>query len=126
MPFDWPEYLRLAEELAQRQSDEAALRSAISRAYYAAFCCACNYLRQKGIPVPQGEGSHDRVWKSFKGLGRTLSNVPEKGDRLKRQRVEADYHILPAVSVKKAEGAINVSKTILGYLVQVSGQSKAE
>jgi len=36
MPFDWKQYLSLADELSKR-SEEAALRSAVSRAYYAAF-----------------------------------------------------------------------------------------
>lgn len=50
MRFDWSEYLNLAQELAATNSDssansEAKLRSAISRAYYATFCLARNYLR---------------------------------------------------------------------------------
>ena len=32
-PFNWNEYFKLAEDLAAH-SDEASLRSAISRAYY--------------------------------------------------------------------------------------------
>jgi hypothetical protein len=33
MNFDWSEYLRLARELADQRGDEAAMRTAISRAY---------------------------------------------------------------------------------------------
>jgi hypothetical protein len=47
MPFDWKEYLSLAKELA-KCNDEAALRFAISPAYYAAFCIVRNHLRQRG------------------------------------------------------------------------------
>lgn len=36
MAYDWSEYLALAKELSQKGSDAAA-RSAISRAYYAAY-----------------------------------------------------------------------------------------
>ena len=36
MPFDFAAYLTLAEELKQR-TDEASLRTAISRVYYAVF-----------------------------------------------------------------------------------------
>jgi uncharacterized protein (UPF0332 family) len=36
MTFDWNEYLRLAQSLAEDEGD-AARRSAVSRAYYAAF-----------------------------------------------------------------------------------------
>lgn len=47
MSFDWREYLELAQALTAQAgsgySKEAAKRSAISRAYYAAFCWARNY-----------------------------------------------------------------------------------
>lgn len=44
MNFDWEEYFNLAKELAGT-TEEAKLRSAVSRAYYSAFCLARNYLR---------------------------------------------------------------------------------
>jgi hypothetical protein len=50
--FDWSRYLDLADELARRVSDEAAERSAISRAYYAAFGMSRRHLVQSGIVVP--------------------------------------------------------------------------
>ena len=34
--FDWADYLRLAQELAQR-GEESCKRSAVSRAYYSVF-----------------------------------------------------------------------------------------
>ncbi len=46
-PFDWCQYLVLARELNGEDKiadKEAKLRSSISRAYYAAFCKARNYL----------------------------------------------------------------------------------
>lgn len=58
MSFDWTQYLFLAQELtkgsASSSNHEAMLRSAISRAYYAAFCSARNFLRdhkKKVIPL---------------------------------------------------------------------------
>ncbi|MEG4171823.1 MULTISPECIES: hypothetical protein [unclassified Microcoleus] len=44
MKFDWEEYFNLAKELAET-TEEAKLRSAVSRAYYSVFCLARNYLR---------------------------------------------------------------------------------
>ncbi|MCI0614558.1 HEPN domain-containing protein [bacterium] len=123
MPFEWAEYLRLAEELAERQNDEAALRSAVSRAYYAAYCKACAYLNEKNIAVPHGEGSHDRVWNSFINLpGRTHTSIQGNGDRLKRRRVIADYKEQEAISTQDAKSAVTTSKNILTWLDQVSGQ----
>ena len=48
--FDWKQYLDLARDLSQPMTSdagtrEARLRSAVSRAYYAAFCHARNYSR---------------------------------------------------------------------------------
>ena len=37
MPFDWTDYITFSEDLLNSRSDEASLRSAISRAYYGAF-----------------------------------------------------------------------------------------
>lgn len=51
MSFDWSEYLNVAKELAgvetSAASQEAKLRAAITRAYYAAFIKARNHLRDK-------------------------------------------------------------------------------
>jgi uncharacterized protein (UPF0332 family) len=48
--FDWQEYYLLAAELLSQADSsphkEAMLRSAVSRAYYAAFHRACDYLRE--------------------------------------------------------------------------------
>ncbi len=48
MTFDWSQYLNLAKEFLCQPTppanQEAKMRSAISRAYYAAFISARNYL----------------------------------------------------------------------------------
>jgi hypothetical protein len=49
MAFDWKEFLELARILGRDAEGsghrEAFLRSALGRAYYAAFCHARNYAR---------------------------------------------------------------------------------
>ena len=56
MTFHWPEYVKLAKELAGVDTDlpsqEAKLRSAISRAYYGVHCVARNYLNSYELNVP--------------------------------------------------------------------------
>ena len=51
MSFDWSDYLNVARELAGHPNvepgEEARFRSAISRAYYTALCCARNHLIHK-------------------------------------------------------------------------------
>ncbi len=99
MSFDWQEYLDLARNMSGESSNppsqEACLRCAISRAYYAAFNQTCTRMRtQEGNQgIPLDGGSHQIVIKQLEGsrdqerrqVGTTLS-------RLKRSRVQADYY----------------------------------
>jgi uncharacterized protein (UPF0332 family) len=71
MSFDWSEYLNLAWELAGRpkkaSNQEAKLRSAISRAYYAAYRTARNYLRDnEGYNSFDADNSHKNVIDKFR------------------------------------------------------------
>ncbi len=90
MPFDWKQYLSFADELSKR-SEEAALRSAVSRAYYAAFCTARNHLRAKGEQIPDSEQTHKVVWESFQRRRKTYAAVYQNGVRLRSRRRQADY-----------------------------------
>ncbi len=67
MPFDWFEYLTLAEELALRMKEEAAVRSAISRAYYAGFNLARIRLGQNNVPLARhlSLGSQEARWRAY-------------------------------------------------------------
>jgi uncharacterized protein (UPF0332 family) len=50
MAFDWRDFLDLAKTLigqGSNYSTEAASRTAVSRAYYAAFCWARNYAESQ-------------------------------------------------------------------------------
>lgn len=64
MPFDWDGYLFLAEELALRV-DEAAKRSAISRAYYSVFNLAFARAESTAGSFPGGESYHNWCWNKF-------------------------------------------------------------
>ena len=60
MAFDWSDYLVLSDWLMGEgiaPSDEAKYRSAISRAYYAAFHSGMGLLIRKKEFVPSGEGT---------------------------------------------------------------------
>ena len=86
-PFDPLRFLTVADELADGSSDEARLRTAAGRAYYALFLVALDKtgLSRKGKP------SHkkvlDRVKKRDRGTG-------EKLGTLLRVRAAADYRVL--------------------------------
>ncbi len=90
--FDWETFLVLAEELAQR-SDESSQRSAVSRAYYAAFCSARNFLHDEKTYIPKGSGEdHKKVWNHFQQSGdKVRRRIGNNGNSLKKMRSNADY-----------------------------------
>jgi uncharacterized protein (UPF0332 family) len=95
MPFDWNNFLLLAEELAAR-ADEASKRTAISRAYYFVFHLAFARAELTAGPFQVGESSHRWCWDKY---ANTYSKTRDKacnqlwltGERIKRRRVKADY-----------------------------------
>ncbi len=97
MPFDWATYLDLARELAGQSLgpslEEARLRSAISRADYAAFKTAFNYLCSKHPAARfQREGTHQYVYEKFwYSADAGWREVGSLLDRLRRLRNKADY-----------------------------------
>ena len=116
--FDWCFYLTLAQELGRSSDDEAKLRSSISRAYYAAFCTACNYIscvdRKK---LPGDEPVHQYVINYFSGKihGSKKNNKRNKiGSELKRMkadRVKADYD-------NSIGNMISLNSTVLDVLIR--------
>ena len=64
MAFDWSSYLDLADELAAF-TEEAAQRSAISRAYYAALGKAREFLEHDGRAFTSTENIHYLVWQAL-------------------------------------------------------------
>lgn len=91
MPFDWSEYLKLAQELAAR-NEEACLRSSLSRAYYYVYNLALARAERNGFVSAQGESTHGQLWRLF-----SQSPEPEciylgqVALRLKEKREKADY-----------------------------------
>ena len=99
MKFDWSEYFNLAKELAET-SKEAELRSAVSRAYYSAFCLARNYLRdiqqdpklwrQKTYDI----NAHQYVAEKFsynQSKSQIMIEIGKDLSRLRKMRNKADY-----------------------------------
>jgi uncharacterized protein (UPF0332 family) len=121
MSFDWSDYFRLAKELAGQSTmpagHEARLRSAISRAYYAAFCLAKNHLRDKeGHPIPR-EDVHKWVRDQFKNsLEPNRNQVGHDLNRLRLGRNKADYDdsvpMLPLTTTKALKRAQRILNTL--------------
>jgi len=95
--FDWLEYLTLAQELTSTSItspiQEAHLRCAISRAYYAAFCKARNHLIYKEhAPVPYNVNVHMYVGSTFENsIDTTRQTVGALLHHLRSTRNVADY-----------------------------------
>jgi uncharacterized protein (UPF0332 family) len=93
MDFDWNDYLRLAQHLAQ-QEDEAAKRTAISRAYYYIFHLARARAIQNGCKLSYAESSHKSVWDFYiRSSDYNCKSLGLEGSRLKERRNVADYDL---------------------------------
>jgi hypothetical protein len=66
MSFNWIDYLTFATALVNNPEtpgpSEAALRSAISRAYYAAFRSALEFATSEGYHPRSSGDDHSSVW----------------------------------------------------------------
>ncbi len=90
-PFDWSEYLKLAQELAARK-EEACLRSCLSRAYYYVYNLALTRAQQNGFVSVKGESTHVQLWRLFsKSPEPECINLGQIALRLKEKRERADY-----------------------------------
>ena len=90
MTFSWEEYLVLAKELS-RKGGEAAMRSAISRAYYAAYQTARRHKGSRNAMATQS-GSHGAVWRALKESGnRDWRRAGNQGQDILEYRRQADY-----------------------------------
>lgn len=97
MSFDWSDYLELANELAPRPinaaTQEAKLRCAISRAYYANYCKARNHLRDKeGAVIPAHDAHRYVIDILLNSTARNLKDLGKDLNRLRIDRIKADYH----------------------------------
>lgn len=76
-------------------ADEASKRSAVSRAYYAAYGVASQRQKSDGIPLMSGSrlGSHQRLWGAYKQHSDPRRRqIGIDGDRLRAKRIQADYN----------------------------------
>ena len=124
MSFQWEAYLDLAQQLAMgpaappvpqappegeaaRQApppaappdpSEAALRTAVSRAYYSAYHLARAYVEREGLGSVGKQDAHRSVWDAIGRPGgnprpRQERTIREKGFTLLSSRKDADYEI---------------------------------
>jgi hypothetical protein len=91
MPFDFHNFLTLAEELATR-GDEASKRSSISRAYYSVYHLAFARAERTAGRHPVNVPFHQWCWEKYRDTpDPACQQIGTDGDRMKRRRVKADY-----------------------------------
>ena len=92
MAFDWRTFLTLAQILVKQESNDAALRSAISRAYYAAYIVARRHWETANGPVPREGSSHKIIWDGYaNGSGNIERRIATDGNTMFTHRNRADY-----------------------------------
>jgi uncharacterized protein (UPF0332 family) len=100
MSFDWHEYFILGRELAARQasavSDEALLRTAISRVYYSVYHRALAVATTKDhyqYPRGAGLGAHEALIQHFlQYADGDRQAIAGSLETLRNLRVRADYY----------------------------------
>ncbi|MFZ2420001.1 MAG: hypothetical protein WBD79_11930 [Anaerolineae bacterium] len=123
MSFDWADYLKLAEALTRDPSspgpEEASLRTAISRAYYAAYRSASNLAASRGELVPAGLASdHGLVINHFRYAADPVRQKIGAGlSRLRGNRNKADYDdVLSGRPAATAQSSVTLARNVLTAL----------
>ncbi len=121
--FEWSDYLKLANKLhlcsSKSELKEAFLRTAISRAYYAAYCLAKNYISKiETNIVSNNVSAHAEVQAFFKNdkTNRTHLKVGTKLERLRKNRNKADYAYKMSEIEKTTLFSIEEAQFILDFL----------
>lgn len=87
------DFLRLAE-IWIGGSTEGEWRSAVSRAYYAAFHEARQLLSDLGFQVPRGDQAHAYLWMRLSNCGNPqVESAGVDLNTLRRKRNRADYDL---------------------------------
>ena len=88
------QFLYLAERLAEHGAFPVEFRSAISRAYYAAFHFGLILLREMGFSIVQNSSSHEEVYQHLNNSGDDeLARAASKMNDLRTRRIHADYEL---------------------------------
>ncbi|MDP2601157.1 MAG: hypothetical protein Q8S00_00975 [Deltaproteobacteria bacterium] len=109
MAFDPKNFYTIAQWLVGQNKDEAGLRTAISRVYYAAHHIAATRLVQKGSWTPQGfAADHGGVIDALK-----QGRLRQRGDELEALRIlreHSDYHLDASITIGNQERCSHCKK----------------
>jgi uncharacterized protein (UPF0332 family) len=107
------DFLHVADDLVTGLT-EADWRSAVSRAYYAAFHTGRLLLEQCGFAVPRAEQAHAYLWLRLANCGQVdLQNAGNDLNTLRQMRNQADYDLARSFSHAGAFAFVQVAETII-------------
>ena len=132
MKFDWSEYFNLANELIKTDANEAKQRSSISRAYYAAFCIAKNYLRDNlGDPSLSKKNPdinlHQYVAKEFREIdprNKKMTEIARDLTLLRTLRNNADYEDTIFSLQKNTQMSLQLAQNIIDNVNKLNKEIK--
>jgi uncharacterized protein (UPF0332 family) len=114
--MNWREFVQLATRLATATT-EAEWRTAVSRAYYAAFHVARQLFSDLQFAVPRADRAHQYLVFRLSNSGESV--VEQAGrdlETLRRLRNRADYDETPAVTQPQAVAAAQIAEAIIQAL----------
>jgi hypothetical protein len=119
--FDPKDFHAFAVRCSVETDDEAACRSAISRACYPAFLIAQACVRTRGIRAYPGRGeywgSHKRIIKAVGEIRRPgAAYMEEELGKLKHLRVKADYRVGYAEANLQMADALQGAARIIAWI----------
>jgi uncharacterized protein (UPF0332 family) len=120
MSFSWVKYLSVAEALSDHMDvdREACLRSAVSRAYYAAFGSARSHARERRLHTRQSAAEHGEVSVFFaQKYGDAGGEIAKLLSRLRTNRNIADYDDICEEAEGLSTESIAYAHRVLNLLV---------
>lgn len=120
MPFDWGEFLKLACDLQGRSgpgySEEAAYRTAVSRAYYAAFCRTRDYAQANLRFRPSRTArDHQQLIDHLRLQAHPWGDIADDLDDLRGWRNQCDYDPYVPNLQNMVTRAIQIANQILQH-----------
>jgi uncharacterized protein (UPF0332 family) len=102
---------------------EAEWRSAVSRAYYAAFHVARRLLLQCGFAVPRADQAHAYLWLRLANSGHVdVQNAGNRCSYLRGMRNWADYDLDRPFAHHPAFGQVQAAESTIQLLEAVSAE----
>lgn len=128
MNFEWRHLLRIALQLLNGiSSGESEHRSAVNRAYYAAYGEARQYAMRHGYQMNRRQSSHEQIWQYLRSgrstgpswLPAVLKAIGDAGISLRAMRVQADYQLNGPPTEAEAKVAVSTAQMIVNRLLSL-------